>query len=316
MSEFIILETCGGGTECFYSYGEFAELDTATKNPTYAGNLEQSVGLLFGMGYNTIQEITSFNGQVNYKFVKGLKTIKQLLNDYQEWTAGKVPPRLVLDHASNMALGMCGDGGEFADVFKKIIFHGHPFDKVVDHLKEEGGDFLFYLAATCEVHGIALGDVWETEKVVSINGEFKNSELNRRDNVTIDVLATIEESSGWIFKDVRWGGRSQETATFQIREVVRGVKTLFEMWGLDVKEVVKINQDKLNTRYPDGFTTEASLKRVDIDKITACENCGAIGWHGGEVICKKCKDADTDKSKNTKGSKVKIGTFWWGDESP
>jgi hypothetical protein len=43
-------------------------------------------------------------------------------------------------------LGIGGEAGEISDLIKKTFFHGHPF--VPMKFVEEGGDLLWYVAAT------------------------------------------------------------------------------------------------------------------------------------------------------------------------
>lgn len=57
----------------------------------------------------------------------------------------------------NAALGLCGEGGEFADTIKKWRFHGHQLDTA--HLRKELGDIAWYVALACEALGTTLGQV-------------------------------------------------------------------------------------------------------------------------------------------------------------
>ena len=42
------------------------------------------------------------------------------------------------------ALGLAGEAGEFANLIKKLVAHGHPISN--DKLRDELGDVLWYLA--------------------------------------------------------------------------------------------------------------------------------------------------------------------------
>ena len=46
-----------------------------------------------------------------------------------------------------MALGLCGEAGEVAEMIKKHVFHGHPMtaEKII-HLRKELGDVQWYIA--------------------------------------------------------------------------------------------------------------------------------------------------------------------------
>lgn len=57
------------------------------------------------------------------------------------------------------ALGLAGEAGEVADYLKKVIGHGHDFDR--ETLVKELGDVLWYLAALAYQHQISLAEVAE-----------------------------------------------------------------------------------------------------------------------------------------------------------
>lgn len=56
----------------------------------------------------------------------------------------------------NAALGICGEGGEVADMVKKATFQGHTLDE--EHLAKELGDVAWYIA----VGAYAIGYDFET----------------------------------------------------------------------------------------------------------------------------------------------------------
>lgn len=81
------------------------------------------------------------------------------LNEFQETierTApldnGKTERRLVI-----FGLGVAGEAGEVADLIKKHIGHGHPFDKA--KLTRELGDVLWYVGAIARTVGVTLEEV-------------------------------------------------------------------------------------------------------------------------------------------------------------
>ena len=55
------------------------------------------------------------------------------------------------------ALGLAGEGGEFANKIKKMIAHGHPISD--DELAEELGDVLWYVAEAASACGLTLNDI-------------------------------------------------------------------------------------------------------------------------------------------------------------
>ena len=59
----------------------------------------------------------------------------------------------------NAALGLTGEAGEFADLIKKINFHGHAQDN--DHLIKELGDALWYIALAAQILDVDLETIME-----------------------------------------------------------------------------------------------------------------------------------------------------------
>lgn len=59
----------------------------------------------------------------------------------------------------NAALGLTGEAGEFADLVKKINFHGHTQDN--DHLIKELGDVLWYAALAAQILNTDLETVMQ-----------------------------------------------------------------------------------------------------------------------------------------------------------
>lgn len=57
----------------------------------------------------------------------------------------------------NGIMGAAGESGELADLLKKQIFHGHPFDR--EHYIKECGDVLYYLALIAESLDTTLEDI-------------------------------------------------------------------------------------------------------------------------------------------------------------
>ncbi len=65
-------------------------------------------------------------------------------------TSSKSPMEII-------ALGITGEAGEVADLVKKFVGHGHPFD--LAKMESELGDVLWYIAAMCDNIGINLENV-------------------------------------------------------------------------------------------------------------------------------------------------------------
>lgn len=64
---------------------------------------------------------------------------------------------------SNMCMGLAGEAGELVDYVKKVLYHGHEFER--EKMLSEAGDVLWYLTALLDKAGISLEDVPEYNKV-------------------------------------------------------------------------------------------------------------------------------------------------------
>jgi NTP pyrophosphatase (non-canonical NTP hydrolase) len=81
-------------------------------------------------------------------------------NTYQQLALRtETPGRSTEERLLNAALGLCGESGEFADSLKKAQFHGHTLDG--EHLRQELGDVLWYVALACDALDLQLADVME-----------------------------------------------------------------------------------------------------------------------------------------------------------
>lgn len=60
---------------------------------------------------------------------------------------------------TNWLLGLNGESGELTDKIKKVIFHGHEYEK--ENIKKELGDILWYLTILADDFDIDLEEVAE-----------------------------------------------------------------------------------------------------------------------------------------------------------
>lgn len=79
------------------------------------------------------------------------------LNQYQRDAMRTAGDRT--DDLACHALGVAGEAGEVADLFKKHLFHGHPLDRA--KAAKELGDVLWYVAVLANRIGYSLSNVAE-----------------------------------------------------------------------------------------------------------------------------------------------------------
>lgn len=103
-------------------------------------------------------------------------------NEFQQACLRTVPKNMYIGDERLMALmGLNGEAGECIDLYKKVLYHGHPFDE--RELMIELGDVLWYVAVAAH----ALNSDLETIMQMNIeklqkrypNGFEQSRSINR-----------------------------------------------------------------------------------------------------------------------------------------
>ena len=107
---------------------------------------------------------------------------KLSFNEYQLHAYNLISEEGKKDMITNGVLGLAGETGECCDIVKKYKYQGHELDK--EHLKDELGDVLWYIAETASGLGITLEEVAEynlNKLHKRFNGEkfIKEKSINR-----------------------------------------------------------------------------------------------------------------------------------------
>jgi len=105
-------------------------------------------------------------------------------NEYQKEAYDLISEDGRKDLILNGVLGLAGEAGECCDIIKKVRFQGHALDQ--EHLEDELGDVLWYIAETCSGLGITLEDCakYNLDKLHSRypDGFSKDKSIYRKDN--------------------------------------------------------------------------------------------------------------------------------------
>lgn len=131
------------------------------------------------------------------------------LNKYQELAARTInKDTSATDNLLNACLGLAGEVGEFNDLVKKWLFHGHTLD--IDKCVKELGDTLWYIPQAIQ----ALKGITDNKQVFA-------------GMAALNVTNTISTSD------------------------------------LTLEGIARINIEKLEKRYKDGFSSQASINRAE-----------------------------------------------------
>ena len=150
---------------------------------------------------------------------------------------------------SNAILGLMGEMGELADLFKKFWYHDHPENR--EHVLKESGDILWYLALYCRGRQCRI----DRERVAHITQTWPES----RD---IKQFLLIMQSAFTNLLNSRSDPWLEEVNAVSIAGAVGCIASIYDS---SLEEVMDMNITKLSARYPDGFSTEASLHRKEGD---------------------------------------------------
>ena len=81
------------------------------------------------------------------------------VNEYQKLAMSTLNPALTRqDMLMDSALGLCGESGEVADLLKKHLMQGHPFDP--QKFAKELGDVAWYLAEAATALDVDLEEIF------------------------------------------------------------------------------------------------------------------------------------------------------------
>jgi NTP pyrophosphatase (non-canonical NTP hydrolase) len=138
---------------------------------------------------------------------------------------------------NNYKLGMIGELGEIADMIKKHKFQGHELDR--EKFKEEIGDFMWYYVKYLTLQGM------RDKRFKKLENHIKRT--NKTENLDI-IIYSLNNISKDMFKNF---------ADFAIGYVA----DLISFSNFTLNEILEYNIEKLNKRYPDGFTQERSVNR-------------------------------------------------------
>ena len=105
------------------------------------------------------------------------------LGEYQEKAMRTCALKDSKKQLDNAVLGLAGEAGEVADLYKKVVYHSHPFDKTA--FCKEIGDILWYCALAAQSIGISLDEVADVN-IKKLEKRYPNG-FNPKDSINRNV---------------------------------------------------------------------------------------------------------------------------------
>ena len=94
------------------------------------------------------------------KFVSGVTSEASSETDAFIERVNELKPNVDLNRLLTAAIGVGAEGGEFAEIVKKITFQGKPYDDASrEHMIVELGDVMWYIAQACMSLGVTIDDL-------------------------------------------------------------------------------------------------------------------------------------------------------------
>lgn len=162
----------------------------------------------------------------------------------------KISNELIL---ANRALGLAGEGGEFAGIVLRKIVFGEAMAE--NDVTKELGDVMWYAATTAEAVGLQLADLdWHEARVlVGLTME----------KLTIGLFAYVGHVADHMKKHLTHGHPMQPAMIgVGLAAIVFFAKKLAEDQRISFENVLATNIDKLKKRYPEGFDETRSKERA------------------------------------------------------
>lgn len=180
------------------------------------------------------------------------------LNEYQKLAARTINPALYTEDKKDMlrhaVFGLCSEVGEISELVEK----SRPW-MLIDmvHFKKELGDCCWMIAEAAT----AL-DVTMDELTVNLYGSYYSKDIvsaicNMQTKAGIVAGLLQKEYQGHVFND--------SVAFLALGECLVTIERVSEACGFSLRDVMKMNIDKLRARFPEGFEVNKSLHRAEGD---------------------------------------------------
>lgn len=161
-------------------------------------------------------------------------------------TAPDLGPKKNVIHAS---LGMISEVGELADLLKRVVAYGKPFDAI--NAVEECGDVLWYIVLLCRESKLDFEPLFPQH-------QYAPDSID----ILVEDLANVV---GELTTKVRLNLDLDKQATYRcelyLRRIITTLDKICRTAGYSIDIAMDRNIGKLARRYPDGFSDWRALNR-------------------------------------------------------
>lgn len=158
---------------------------------------------------------------------------------------------------SNIAMGLIGEGGELIDLVKKLVFHNHPMDTALKvKFEKEAGDLLWYFVRALDELDIPIVKKPTTFEMLTLD---RASIAPQTDMIT-DAALLMGYHLGKVAEQVAF---VREIDLYNLEQAFNLFCMILTTLEVSLAAAAQTNIIKLTQRYPQGFSTQDSVARVD-----------------------------------------------------
>lgn len=181
-------------------------------------------------------------------------------NDYQQMAMQTAGP-MILEDPLYSAVGLVEECGEFCGQLKHQHYHQWPEDK--DAKLKELGDVLWYLTAAITLHAIRVGDLVVGDDLDDIQKSCVSSRRYLLDNEVGAAIYLTKAAAAYSSAVADAASPGMTKVKISLSDTFAMLCVVVESQGFTLNEVAERNIAKLKERYPEGFSSEASLNRKE-----------------------------------------------------
>lgn len=165
------------------------------------------------------------------------------LKEYQQKALSRINPIVEKSHKEEnyyACMGLMEETGEIVSEIRKALYKGNYHEKQLDeeHLAEEIGDLLWYMALSCKNIGIEFSEIRKTN---SIKGTERNVKILKK------LAIELSARTGKVINELNLLNINETKKAMQ--EQYEILEELCEVINKTIEEILEQNVNKVNNRY-------------------------------------------------------------------
>lgn len=188
---------------------------------------------------------------------KELRRKKRFTMIEYHYLAMRTSPRDGHDKIDNGILGLIGETGELVDVYKKWMYQSGPDAQLpARKFADELGDVLWYLAELADGMDMNIYDI-AGEEFDELDAAVRRAGVKKAP--VRQIVLSMSRCANRISSTIAKGSADRIGA--DMRRLISGAARLAWAIGYKLEDIARMNIEKLQQRYPDGFDPEISKGR-------------------------------------------------------